>query len=116
MTARPPEDPLKALGDKIEAVRDARKPKPRPKGNKYSAAGFGWRMTIDLVTGVFVGAAMGWGLDSLFGTLPIFLILFTLLGLAAGIKTMLRSAQEIQVTKLAQAAGNDDEGNGKDGK
>ena len=101
MTARP-EDPLKALGDKIDAVRDGRKPKPVAKGGKYSAAGFGWRMTIDLVTGVFVGAAMGWGLDSLFGTLPIFLVLFTLLGLAAGIKTMLRSAQEMQKDAIAR--------------
>lgn len=96
MTARPPEDPLKALGDKIEAVRDARKPKPRPKGNKYSAAGFGWRMTIDLVTGVFVGAAMGWGLDSLFGTLPIFLIVMVLFGFAAGVRVMLRSVEDYQ--------------------
>ena len=94
MTARPPEDPLKALGDKIEAVRDARKPKPRPKGNKYSAAGFGWRMTIDLVTGVFVGAAMGWGLDSLFGSLPIFLIVMVLFGFAAGVRVMLRSVED----------------------
>ena len=96
MTARPPEDPLKALGDKIEAVRDARKPKPRPKGNKYSAAGFGWRMTIDLVTGVFVGAAMGWGLDSLFGTLPVFLIVMVLFGFAAGVRVMLRSVEDYQ--------------------
>ena len=96
MTARPPEDPLKALGAKIDAVREDRKPKPARKGGKYSAAGFGWRMTIDLVTGVFVGAAMGWGLDSLFGTLPIFLIMFVLFGFAAGVKVMLRSVEDYQ--------------------
>ena len=49
----------------------------------------------------------GYGLDVLFGTLPIFLVLFTLLGLAAGVKTMLRSAQEIQEKKLAEMAEQD---------
>ena len=39
---------------------------------------------------------MGYGLDVLFGTMPIFLVIFTFLGLAAGVKTMMRSAEEIQ--------------------
>lgn len=94
--ARHPEDPLKALGDKIEAARDAQKPEPRRKSGKYAAAGFGWRMTVDLVTGVFVGAAMGWGLDSLFGTKPLFLIVLVLLGFAAGVRVMLMSAAEYE--------------------
>ncbi|MEM7546805.1 MAG: AtpZ/AtpI family protein [Pseudomonadota bacterium] len=96
MTSRPPDDPLDELGAKIDALRDGRKPKPATKGGKYAAAGFGWRMTVDLVTGIFVGAAMGWGLDSLFGTLPIFLIIFIMLGFAAGVRVMLKSAEEYQ--------------------
>ena len=104
MTARPPEDPLKTLGAKIDAVRDGRKPKPKAPGGKYSAAGFGWRMTIDLVTGVFVGAAIGWGLDSLFGTLPIFLIVMVLFGFAAGVKVMLRSVEDYQKDQAAAPA------------
>lgn len=96
MSARPPEDPLKALGDRLDAVREGRKPKPKPPGGKYSAAGFGWRMTIDLVTGVCVGAAIGWGLDSLFGTKPAFLIVMVLFGFAAGVRVMMRSVAEYQ--------------------
>ena len=96
MTARPQDDPLKALGDKIDAVKDARKPPPRKPGNKYSAAGFGWRMTIDLVTGVGVGAAMGWGLDSVLGTMPVFLLIMTLFGFAAGVRVMLKSVEDYQ--------------------
>lgn len=42
--------------------------------------------------------------------MPIFLVLFTFLGFAAGVKTMLRSAQEIQEKKLAQEAETKDEG------
>ncbi|MEM8751759.1 MAG: AtpZ/AtpI family protein [Pseudomonadota bacterium] len=110
MSARPPEDPLKSLHERIEAARDAQKPKTRPKGGKYAAAGFGWRMTVDLVTGVFVGAAMGWGLDSLLGTMPLFLIVMVLLGFAAGVRVMLMSAAEYQ---KEQAAAEEDDA--KDG-
>lgn len=94
--ARKPEDKLKELGARIDAVREARRPKRRPTGGKYAAAGFGWRMTIDLVAGVLVGAAMGWGLDSLFGSKPLFLIVMIMFGFAAGVKVMLKSAEEYQ--------------------
>ncbi|MGB0504602.1 MAG: AtpZ/AtpI family protein [Pikeienuella sp.] len=104
--ARTPTDPssseLKQLGDKIEALQDKRRPKPKPKGNKFSAAGFGWRMTIDLATGICVGAAMGWGLDSLAGTMPAFLIVMTLVGFAAGVRVMLKSAEEFQKEQASQ--------------
>ena len=96
MTSRPPEDPLKELEGRIEAVREARKPKPVVRGGKFSAVGFGWRMTIDLVTGICVGAAIGWGLDGLFGTLPVFLIVFIMFGFAAGVRVMLQSAKEYE--------------------
>ena len=74
----------------------------------YSQAQLAWRMVIELVAGLGIGFGMGYGLDVLFGTLPIFMVLFTMLGLAAGVKTMLRSAQEIQDKKMAQEADNDE--------
>ncbi len=101
MTARKPDDPLHGLGEKIDALKKGREPKPTPGGGKFSAAGFGWRMTIDLVTGVMVGAAIGWGLDALFGTLPLFLIVFVLFGFAAGVKVMLRSVEDYQKDQAA---------------
>ena len=52
-------------------------------------------MVIELVVGMAMGVGMGWGLDSLFGTMPAFLILFGLLGFAAGVRTMMRSADEV---------------------
>ena len=104
MTARNPNDPLKSLGDKIDAAREAQKPKPRAPAGKWAAAGFGWRMTVDLVTGVFVGAAMGWGLDSLFGTLPIFLIIMIGFGFAAGVRVMMRSAAEYEKEQAGHPA------------
>ncbi len=62
----------------------------------YSQANLAWRMVIELVAGLVIGFGIGYGLDSLFGTLPIFLVLFIGFGFAAGVKTMLRSAKEVQ--------------------
>ena len=79
----------------------------------FSQAQLAWRMVIELVAGLGIGFGIGYGLDRLFGTLPIFLVLFIFLGLAAGVKTMLRSAQEVQRKQLAHQAGKD--GDGSDG-
>ena len=89
-------DRLAELDRKLSEARNAGKPEPRADKDKYAAMSLGWRMVIELVISVMVGAAMGWGLDSLFGTLPLFLIVFVLLGFAAGVRTMLRSAEEMQ--------------------
>ena len=78
----------------------------------YSQANLAWRMVIELVAGLGIGFGIGYGLDTLLGTLPLFLVLFVFAGFAAGVKTMLRSAKEVQ-EKAAQAAqqGNVDSGN-----
>ena len=43
-----------------------------------------------------IGFGLGYGLDVSFGTLPILMIVFTLLGFVAGVRTMLSTAREIQ--------------------
>ena len=101
------EQQLRQLEARIEAAKKTQAPKPRA-DTHFSQAHLAWRMVIELVAGLGIGFGIGYGLDWLFGTLPIFLILFVLLGLAAGIKTMLRSAQEIQSRKLADEAKNND--------
>lgn len=50
------------------------------------------RLGADFVAGILVGAALGWGIDRLFGTSPWGLIVFLLLGFGAGILSVLRSA------------------------
>ncbi|MCR9126324.1 MAG: AtpZ/AtpI family protein [Rhodobacteraceae bacterium] len=94
---------MQKLEERIAAARKGQEPRPRA-DEHYSQAQLAWRMVIELVAGLGIGFGIGYGLDSLFGTIPIFLVLFTLLGLAAGIKTMMRSAQEIQEKKLAETA------------
>ncbi len=60
-----------------------------PAARRYGTA---LRMGADFVAGVIVGGAIGWGVDRLFGISPWGLIVFVLLGFAAGILTVLRTA------------------------
>ena len=92
---------LDALEERLRAAR------PAPQGPRaeehFSQANVAWRMVIELVAGLVLGFGMGYGIDWLLGTTPIFLVIFIFLGLAAGIKTMLRSAREVQRKQEAAA-------------
>ena len=103
-----PQERLKALEARIEAAKAAKAPEKRHQDEHYSQAQQGWRMVIELVAGLLIGFGMGYGLDRLFGTLPIFLILFTLLGFVAGVRTMMRTAKEFQDEKTGDTPGNDE--------
>jgi len=95
-------DRLRALEAKIDAL----KAEPEVKNHSeehYSQAQLAWRMVIELVAGLGIGFGIGYGLDNLFGTTPIFLVLFIFFGLAAGVQTMMRSAKEVQRKQLDAA-------------
>lgn len=98
---------LEALDKRLKAAKgDAPGPAATPglKGDDLSQANLAWRMVIELVAGLVIGLGIGYGLDVLCGTMPLFLVLFILAGLAAGVKTMLRSAREVQDRRAAVAA------------
>ena len=98
---------LKALEAKIDALKAGSEIKDHSEEH-YSQAQMAWRMVIELVAGLGIGFGIGYGLDSLFGTTPIFLVIFIFLGFAAGVNTMMRSAKEVQKKQLAAVS--DDEG------
>jgi len=93
-----------AIEARIAAAKGLKAPKSRVEDH-HSQAQMAWRMVIELVSGLGIGFGIGYGLDVFFGTLPVFMVLFVFLGLAAGVKTMFRSAQEMQDRKLADEAG-----------
>ena len=61
-------------------------------GETGKAMGQGFRMLAELVSGVLVGAIIGWQLDQWSGMSPLFLIVFLILGVAAGFWNMMKSA------------------------
>jgi ATP synthase protein I len=91
---------LKKLEARIEDLKRANTPEPRVVKD-FGAADMGWRMVIELVAGLGIGFGIGYGLDVLFGTIPVFLVLFTLLGFAAGVRVMLRTSREFQERNAA---------------
>ena len=95
-------DRLKRLEERIEAARGP-KPGVARRPSKAEASGLGWRMVTELLAGMLIGLAVGYGLDSLFGTLPVFLVVFALFGFAAGVRTMMRSAEEVRRKQIAAA-------------
>ena len=57
-----------------------------------SALARGFRLSTELVAGVLVGAFIGWALDKWLGISPWGMIVFLLLGFAAGVVNVMRAA------------------------
>ena len=112
MDDRPSEQPdperLKALESRLAEVKRTHEPKPRV-DKDLSRGDMAWRMVVEMVSGLGIGFGIGYGLDVLLGTLPWFMLLFTLLGFAAGVKVMIRTAQDMSKEPDAAVAA-DEEG------
>lgn len=89
---------LARLGRRLDQVGPSRSPEPGPVRSSAdaSASASGWargfRLSSELVAGVLVGAGLGWLIDRWLGTSPWGLMLFLLLGFAAGVLNVMRSA------------------------
>ena len=86
---------LDQLDKKIEEFK-SKKEENRPK--RLKVQNDGWRMVIELVTGMVLGVSLGMALDYIVGSEPIFLIVFSLLGFMAGVKTMIATAKKMNET------------------
>ena len=86
---------LKDLDHKLNEIRKKNSNKPS-NGQAFKSAHIGWRMILELVIGILIGVLLGFGLDYLFDTSPIFLIIMIFFGFAAGVKTMMKTAKEIK--------------------
>ncbi len=86
---------LRQLGERIARLKGEEAQGPAHP-DEHTQAQFAWRMVTELVAGLLVGFGIGYGLDALLGTRPWLLVLFTLLGFAAGVQTMMRTARDMQ--------------------
>lgn len=68
-------------------------PPPKPSRDRFFAdvLSFGWV----LPSAIAVGAGAGWLLDRLFGTAPVLLAVFGLLGFAGGLRQVFQAARRI---------------------
>ncbi|MCB6179887.1 AtpZ/AtpI family protein [Rhodobacter sp. Har01] len=104
MASEPDPDRLRALHERLEQMREKPKPARSETAKGFSQGEVAYRMVIELIVGILLGFGIGYGLDVLFGTLPVFLASFTLLGFAAGVRIMLRTAREVAEKQANDAA------------
>jgi ATP synthase protein I len=84
---------LKELEKRVHEARGRVRP---PKDSEPpSNLGIAFRLSTEFVAAVVVGGAIGWGLDRIFGTSPLLLILLFLFGVAAGFRNVVRAAREM---------------------
>jgi ATP synthase protein I len=103
----------KAQGD--EAKKNA--PGLLSSGLPKSAIGLAFRVGAELVAGVMVGGAIGYGLDRWLGTSPLFLIVMFFLGAGGGMMNVWRAAMgQGLAVGYADTSGDDDGGRPKDRK
>lgn len=105
MTETDPRRRLEELEKKLAARRAATAGEKHHHEEHYSQAQIAWRMVTEMVAGLGIGFGIGFGLDRFLDTGPWFMLVFTLLGIAAGINVMIRTAREMQVKQDAHAAG-----------
>ncbi len=82
--------------DKMSPDDEKNLPNGKGLGTKRQSSGRALQVGSDLIAGVVAGGMMGYGLDVWFGTKPLWLIVFLMLGIVAGLANVLRSARILQ--------------------
>jgi ATP synthase protein I len=90
---------LQRLDDRLSALRkdrDSQADQSQREGPKHSANASAmaraFRLSSELIAGVLVGAVIGWSIDHWLSTTPWGMIVFVLLGFAAGVLNVMRAA------------------------
>lgn len=103
------------IGRKLDALKGRSDP-ARDEDERRRGAAFGqaFRYAAELIVGVGVGGFLGWWLDRYFGSAPWLMVLFVILGFAAGLLNVIRAAQRAQaemepLQRNAPAARDDDD-------
>lgn len=101
------------LGHKLDSVKAQRRP-PADQVARGAAYGKAMKIAVELVVGILVGGFIGRLLDGYLGTAPWLLVLFLMLGFAAGLLNVIRSARRMQaevepVQRSAKDVADDDD-------
>jgi ATP synthase protein I len=89
---RPPT--LEDLSTRLRQARKAREPRKdsqTPTGNLGRAL----HLAIEMMAGLAAGGGIGWYLDRLLGTKPWLMVVFLFIGLAAGVRNVMRSVARL---------------------
>lgn len=92
-----------AIGKRLDDVQTRRSTAPRADTSKARGEAFAkaFRFAAELVAGVGVGGFIGWAIDGQLNTRPWFMVLFVILGFAAGLSNLIRVARQEQAKQQA---------------
>lgn len=90
MSRQRPTDELESLEARLAEAKARHAPAAALLQVAGSALAQGFRFAVEIVAAAAVGGAIGWKLDQWLGTKPWFLLVFLLLGLAAGFVNLMR--------------------------
>lgn len=82
----------------IKAGEQAEAAKLRKQEGDPSAIGKAMRLSSEFVAGIVAGGLVGWVVDKVAGTSPWGLIIFLMLGFAAGLRNLLRASNMLGKT------------------
>ena len=88
------EDKLRELKDRIETAKSS--DTSNTKKNKESGAGFGFKISTEIIAALVVGVGIGLIVDKYLGTKPFGLIIFFIFGALAGFLNVYRVMRRIE--------------------
>ena len=88
------ENKLKELKNRIETATSSKT--PNTKKNKESGAGFGFKISTEIIAALVVGVGIGIIVDKYLGTKPFGLIIFFIFGALAGFLNVYRVMRRIE--------------------
>ena len=88
------DDKLKELKARIQTAKITNT--PQPKKNKESGAGFGFKISSEIIAALVVGVGIGLIVDKYLGTKPFGLIIFFIFGALAGFLNVYRVMRRIE--------------------
>ena len=87
---------LKEISTRLEiAKKNIKKNKKKDKSSNAASLGKALKISTELVAAVVVGSTIGYLLDNWFGTKPLLVICFFIMGVVAGILNVFKSAKRM---------------------
>ena len=87
-------DKLQKLKERIDTAETTNSPPPKQK--KQSGAGFGFKISTEIIAALVVGVGIGLIVDKYLGTKPFGLIIFFIFGAIAGFLNVYRVMRRIE--------------------
>jgi len=88
------DDKLQKLKERIDTAETTNSPPPKQK--KQSGAGFGFKISTEIIAALVVGVVLGLIVDKYLGTKPFGLIIFFIFGAIAGFLNVYRVMRRIE--------------------